>query len=82
MKDPIACSLPTCQCSWLRTALATALRTEVHGGGLDNPLVADALGRCLAAALRHAGTQAPPWSTWGSTTPDLSQSSRSPPRLA
>ena len=38
-------------------SLATALRTEVHGGGLGDPLVADALARYLVAAIRRAGEQ-------------------------
>ena len=42
------------------TALGVALRTEVHGGGLGDPLVADALGRYLVAAIRRVGDKEPP----------------------
>jgi AraC-like DNA-binding protein len=42
------------------TALAAALRTEVCDGGLDDPLVADALGHYLVAALRRAGDRVQP----------------------
>ena len=42
------------------TALAVALRTELHGGGLGDPLVADALGRYLVAAIRRVGNKEPP----------------------
>ena len=42
------------------TVLATALRIELHGGGLGDPLVAEALGRYLVAALRRAGDTVSP----------------------
>lgn len=41
-------------------ALSAALRTEMHGGGLGDPLVADALGRYLVAAIRRASCEASP----------------------